>query len=60
MHNYYGLEWIFEECSKKVTYMDNRIAIRKDRFIMALYEKTINLYLYTTPHSDQPLGLLTR
>ena len=39
MQDYYGLEWIFEEKSKKVNYMDMTIAIRKDRIITYVYEK---------------------
>ena len=39
MQYYYGLEWIFEERSKQVNYMDMTISIRKDRIITLLYEK---------------------
>ena len=39
MQDYYGLEWIFEERSKKVNYMDMTIAIREDRIITSLYKK---------------------
>ena len=39
MQDYYGLEWIFEERSKKVNYMNMTISIRKDQIITSLYEK---------------------
>ena len=39
MQDYYGLEWIFEERSKKVNYMDMTISIRKYWIITSLYEK---------------------
>ena len=39
--------------------MDMTIAIRKDRIITSLYEKSMNLYLYITPHSAHPPGVLT-
>ena len=60
MQDYYGLEWIFEECSDKVNYMDTTIAIRKDWIVTSLYEKAVNLYFYIPPHSSHPLGVLTR
>ena len=59
MQDYYGLEWIFEERSKKVNYMDMTISIREDRIIKSLYEKSMNIYLYIPPHSAHPPGVLT-
>ena len=59
MQDYYGLEWIFEERSKKVNYMDMAISIRKDWIITSLYEKYMNLHLYIPPHSAHPPGVLT-
>ena len=59
MQNYYRLEWIFEECSDNVNYMDMKITILRDRIVTSLYEKEMNLYLYTLPHSSHPLGVLT-
>ena len=49
MQDYYGLEWIFQERSDKVNYMDIMITIREDRIVMSIYEKSTNLYLYTPP-----------
>ena len=43
MQDYYGLEWIFEERSKKVNYMDMTISIRKGRIVTLLYKKAMNL-----------------
>ena len=59
MQDYYGLEWIFEEISKKVNYMYMTISIREDRIVTSLYEKSMNLYLYIPPHSAHPPGVLT-
>ena len=59
MQNYYRLEWIYEECSDNVKYMDMKITILRDRIVTWLYEKEMNLYLYTLPHSSHPLGVLT-
>ena len=39
IQDYYGLELIFEERSKKVNYMDMKITISEDRIITSLYEK---------------------
>ena len=59
MEEYYGLEWISEEHSDKVNYMDMTIAIREDWIITLLYEKSMNLYLYIPHHSSHPPGVLT-
>ena len=43
INGYYRIEWIFEEISKKINYMDMTIAICKDRIITSFYEKYMNL-----------------
>ena len=60
MKDYYGVEWIFEERSKKVNYMDMMIAIREDRIITSLYEKNMNLHLYIPPPFCSPPGSVNR
>ena len=55
MKDYYGLECIFEERSKKVNYMDMTIAIREDWIIMLLYDKSMDLHLYISPIPPIPL-----
>ena len=60
MQEYYGLKWIFEDCSDTVDYMDMKISIREDRIVTSLYEKAMNIYLYIPPHSAHPLLVLTR
>ena len=60
IQDYYGLEWVFEDISKKVNYMDMLTSIRKYHIITSLYEKTTKIYLYMPPHSALPPGLLTR
>ena len=59
MQEYYGLEWMFEERSKKVNYMDMTISIQKGRIVTSPYEKAMNLYLYIPTHSAYPPGVLT-
>ena len=59
MQDYYGLEWIFEDCSRTVSFMDMTISIREDRIATSLDEKSMNLYLYILPHYAHPLGVLT-
>ena len=39
--------------------MDMTISIREDQIVTSLYEKSMNLYLYTPPHSAHPPGVLT-
>ena len=58
MQDYYGLEWIFKECSDTVNSMDMTISIREDWIVTSLYEKPMNLYLYIPPHSAHLLGVL--
>ena len=59
MTNYYRLEWIFEECSKTVKFMDIMISICEDWIVTSLYEKLMNLYLYIPPYSAHPTGVFT-
>ena len=54
MKDYYGREWIFKERSDNVNYMDMKITIRGDRIVTLLYEKAMNLYLYTRPIPNIP------
>ena len=60
IQDYYRLEWMFEERSKKVKYMDMTITICKDRMILSLYEKSMNLYLYIPPPFRPPPGNVNR
>ena len=60
MQDYYGLEWIFEEHSDNVNYMEMTITIRGDRIVTLLYEKLMNVYLHILPHSAHHPGVLTR
>ena len=39
--------------------MDTTISIHKDRIVMSLYEKSMNIYLYIPYHSAHPPGVLT-
>ena len=59
MQYYYGLEWIFEEHSKTVNFMDMTISICEDRIVTSIYEKSMNLCLYILPHSTHTPGVLS-
>ena len=56
--DYYRLEWIIEELSYYVNYMETKITIRGDRIVTSLYKKAMNLYLYILPHSAHSPGVL--
>ena len=59
MQDYYGLEWIFEERSDIVNYINVTISICGDWIVTLLYEKSMNLHLYIPPHSAHSPGMLT-
>jgi hypothetical protein len=52
------LKWIFTDLSTSVNFLDLRISIINKRIVTKIYEKPLNLYLYLTPQSTHPPGLL--
>jgi hypothetical protein len=54
-----GLEWIVQEQSTSVDFMDLSIRIDGQKIHTTLYQKAMNLHLYIPPHSAHPPGVLT-
>ena len=59
MQTYHGVEWTFHPLSPSVDFLDITIIIRDGIISITLYEKVLNLYLYISPHSYHPPGVLT-
>ena len=59
VNSFGNLQWNFEECSKKVTFLDLEIHLDHNGLLFAdIYEKELNLYLYLPPHSSHSQGVL--
>ena len=52
------LEWITENLSNKVDFLDLSISIDEGRFTFKTFQKAMNLYLYIPSHSAHTPGLL--
>eukprot|EP00957_Ditylum_brightwellii_P149548 11388188-Ditylum_brightwellii.AAC.1 len=52
------MEWTFELANTLANFMDLTIMIKDGKIVTKLYEKSLNLYLYTPPHSAHPPGVL--
>ncbi len=50
------LNWIFEDLSMSVNFMDMTLTIVGDKIETTLYEKPTALHLYIPPHSSHPPG----
>jgi hypothetical protein len=59
MNGWNGLEWVCEEPTTVVNFMDLTIRIVDGKLQTTIYEKAQNLYLYIPPHSSHPKGVLT-
>jgi hypothetical protein len=58
--NFGSLCWIFTELLRKIDYLDITLQLDAANSIRAtLFEKSLNLYLYLSPHSARPPGVLT-
>ena len=59
MQSYHGIEWTFSSLNNSVDFLDTTITILDGNISTTLYEKALNLYLYISPHSCHPPGVLT-
>ena len=59
MNNYHGLKWDFSDKTDRINFLDVKVAIDIDGIISSdLFEKELNPYLYITPTSSHPPGVL--
>ena len=59
MNKYYGLTWDFKERTDQINFLDIKVSINKRGKISTnLHEKELNPYLYITPGSSHPPGVL--
>ena len=59
MNAWHDLEWICENPSNTVNFMDLTITIVDGHLETKLFEKEANLYLYLPPHSAHPRSVFT-
>ena len=60
MQSYHGIEWTFSPLANLVDFLDTTIKINNGIVMTTLYKKAMNLYLYISPYSCHPPGVLTR
>ena len=59
MNTYHGLEWIFSDRKNTVEFLDIKVEIDiNGKMHTDLFEKAMNPYLYITPTSSHPPGVL--
>ena len=56
--NYHKLRWETTQLSDTVTFLDMVLTIKDGEIVTQLYEKMLNLYLYISPFSSHPPGVL--
>eukprot|EP00957_Ditylum_brightwellii_P186288 14182506-Ditylum_brightwellii.AAC.1 len=52
------MEWIFELADTLAAFMDVTITIKDGKITTKLYEKSLIIYLYISPHSAHSPGVL--
>ena len=59
MNDFHGLEWDFSEQEENINFLDIKVSINSaGRVSTDLFEKDLNPYLYITPNSSHPPGVL--
>jgi hypothetical protein len=58
INNFGTLTWTVKSPSQSVVFLDLQISIRDNRIQTKMNEKVMNLYLYISPHSTHPPGVL--
>ena len=59
LNSWHGLEWDISERTNQVDFLDLKVDIDpRGRINTDLFEKALNLYLYITPSSSHPPGVL--
>ena len=57
--NFHQLRWEVNDPTTSVIFLDMEISIKENLIITKMYEKKLNLYLYISPHSAHPPGVLS-
>ena len=57
--NYNHLKWEVNPLSNTVVFLDLVLYIENNKIMTKMYEKILNLYLYISPHSAHPPGVLS-
>jgi hypothetical protein len=58
VNNFGTLTWNTEELTTSVVFLDLVLRIDTGRIVSTMHEKLMNLYLYISPHSSHPPGVL--
>ena len=57
--NYHNFQWETNHLSTSVIFLDMELIIKSNALSTKMYEKMLNLYLYISPHSAHPPGVLS-
>lgn len=60
LNDFQGVEWITQERSSSVNFLDLTVTIADGKVETTLYKKLLNLYLYIPPHSAHSPGVIKR
>ena len=57
--NFHNLTWTVNPLSTKVVFLDMILYLKNGKIETTMYEKALNLYLYISPFSSHPPGVLS-